>query len=325
VERLRAWLRAHRDVPFFVLLHVADPHEPYRPSPPYDTLWSDPACAHHTLDSRQVAQSIADPVLQRVGMPTAAEIAAAGFDPKAYVACEENWYDGAIRGMDTELGRLFDEVRGLGLEGKLLVVFTADHGEEFLDHGRMFHGQSVYAELTDVPLVFLTPGRRPRTASVDETVQSIDIMPTLLEWSRLPLPPGLQGRSLLPRLDPSAARGEPWPARPAVSEKAPVTDPGTPPPRETESYAVRSGPRKLVFNPQRYETQPEHELYAPLDDPLDQKDLAHDDPAEVERLFKELLAWHAVARGARLPPDAEGDRALSPDELERLRSLGYIQ
>jgi arylsulfatase A-like enzyme len=325
VERLRSWMRAHREVPFFVFLHVADPHDPYRPPPPYDTLWSDPACAHHDLDARRVAQSTADPLLARVGMPTAADIAAAGLDPQSYVACERNWYDGAIRGMDAELEKLFEEVRSLGLDGKVLVVFTSDHGDEFLEHGRMFHGQSVYGELTDAPLVFLTPGRRPRTASVDETVQSIDVMPTLLELSRLPAPPGLQGRSLLPLLDPKAAGGEPWAERPAVSEKAAVTDPGTPPPRETESYALRSGPRKLVFNPQRYESQPEHELFDPLQDPLDQKDMAPRAPGEVERLFKELLAWHAVVRSARLAPDAEGQRALSPDELERLRSLGYIE
>lgn len=325
VERLRTWLRAHRDVPFFAFLHVADPHEPYRPRPPYDTLWSDPACEHHAQDARQVGQSIADPLLRRVGMPTAADIAEAGFDPQAYVVCEKNWYDGAIRGLDAELEHLFEEVRSLGLEGKVLIAFTADHGEEFLEHGRMFHGQSVYAELTDVPLLFLTPGRRPPTAYVDETVESVDIMPTLLELSRLPLPRARQGQSLLPLLDPVAARSERWAGHPAVSEKAAVKDQGSPPPRETESYALRLRQRKLVFNPQRYEAQPEHELYAPLDDPLDQTDLARDDPDGVEQLFRELLAWHAGVRGARLAPDADGAQALNPDELERLRSLGYIE
>jgi arylsulfatase A-like enzyme len=325
VERLRTWMRAHREVPFFAFLHVADPHDPYRPRPPYDTLFKDPACGDHALEAQQVRESIADPLLRRVGMPTAADIAEAGFEPQAYVACEKNWYDGAIRGLDAELGHLFEEVRSLGLEGKVLVAFTADHGEEFLEHGRMFHGQSVYAELTDVPLLFLTPGRRPKTAQVDETVESIDIMPTLLELSRLPLPRALQGQSLLPLLDPGSARGEPWAGRPAVAEKAAVKDQGSPPPRETESYALRRGPRKVVFNPQRYEAQPEHELFAPLDDPLDQKDLARDDPQGVERLFKELLAWHAAARAARLGPDADRAPDLSPDELERLRSLGYIE
>ena len=66
-------------------------------------------------------------------------------------------YDGSIRGMDAELGRLVESLRELGLEDDTLVVFTSDHGEEFLEHGRPIHGQSVYAELTDVPLVVRWP------------------------------------------------------------------------------------------------------------------------------------------------------------------------
>jgi hypothetical protein len=107
VDRLLPWLEAHRDVPFFVLLHVADPHDPYRPYPPYDALWADPAGAEeHERQAREVNKVIADPLLKRFGMPTRDELAKAGFDPEAYAAYDRDWYDGSIRGMDAEIGRL---------------------------------------------------------------------------------------------------------------------------------------------------------------------------------------------------------------------------
>jgi arylsulfatase A-like enzyme len=60
--------------------------------------------------------------------------------------------------MDAEIGRSWALGRAGPLAGRTLIVFTGDHGEEFLDHGRSFHGQSVYGELNDVPLIFHRPG-----------------------------------------------------------------------------------------------------------------------------------------------------------------------
>ena len=148
------------------------------------------------------------------GMPTRGELEAAGFDPAAYVEHDRDWYDGSIRGMDAEIGRLVERLAELGLGRRTLLVFTGDHGEEFLEHGRTFHGQSVYGELSDVPLHLLAAGRACRPgATVAETVQTIDVMPTLLELSGLPVPEGDPGAE--PPAAPRVRRRTARAARPA--------------------------------------------------------------------------------------------------------------
>jgi arylsulfatase A-like enzyme len=331
VDRLLPWLEAHRDVPFFVFLHVSDPHDPYRPYPPYDTMWADAARrGEHERQDKELRQRIADPLLRHMGsaMPTREDLAAAKIRAEEYVSYDRDWYDGSIRGMDAEMGRLVERLRALGLEGRTLLVFTGDHGEEFLEHGRMLHGQSVYGELNNLPLFFWGPAIVPSGREVEETVETVDLMPTLLEMSRLPVPGAAQGHSLLPLLLPSAPgtgrAAEPW-DRPATSEKAVTEDKGSPPPRDTASTAIVSRGFKLIHNTKRPGGRPEFELYDHRADPLDLRDVAAEHPDVVGRLAKELAAWRQIAEQARLKSDTEGAAQLSAEELERLRALGYIQ
>ncbi len=331
VDRLLPWIESHRDVPFFVFLHVSDPHDPYKPYAPYDTMWADPAKEEqHEKDLDRARESIADPLLRRFGMPTREEMEKAGLDPDLYAAHDRDWYDGSIRGMDAEIGRLLERLRGLGLEGRTLVVFAGDHGEEFLEHGRMFHGQSVYGELTNVPLIIWRPGAVPAGAVVGETVQIIDVMPTLLEASGLTSPDPMQGRSLLPLMTAAPGAGlqaaETGEAPAAFVEKnITLTPDGAPPPRDTESFAIVQEGWKLIHNTKAAPGRPEFELYDAGQDPLNQTDLASSRPEIVTRLAATLAKRLAEARAARLKPDAAGEGSLSAEELERLRSLGYIQ
>ena len=330
VDRLVAWLEQHRDTPFFIFFHAYDPHDPYEPQPPYDTLWANPARkAEHTRQVSEVKKVIQDPLAQFFGMPNREELLKAGIDPTAYIDHERDWYDGSIRGMDVELGRLFERLRTLGLDKKTLVVFTSDHGEEFLDHGRTFHGQSVYGELTLAPLIMRWPGRIPAGKVIDEAVQTIDLMPTLLDISRLPHPKGLQGQSFLPLLSPTPTRvGDPgsWRARPTFSLKAKTEkNSGAPPPAETESFAIVHQGWKLIHHRIRPAGHPEFELFDVAKDPLNHVNLASQHPDVVTRLGKALDGWREMAQAARLKPDAETTKGLSQEQLQRLRSLGYIR
>jgi arylsulfatase len=329
VDRLLAWVDTHRDVPFFTFLHVSDPHDPYRPHPPYDTLFADPPQAEeHERQNKEVRKVVTDPLLKRFGFPTRAELVQAHLDPDAYTAYDRDWYDGAIREMDTEMGRLVEGLANAGLERKVLLVFAGDHGEEFLDHGRSFHGQSVYGEMNDVPLVLWRPGVLPAGRVVDATVRTIDVMPTLLEMSGIAVPPAAQGQSLLPFLQaegPGTVRAAGNGDRSAVSEKAVTTDVGAPPPRETASVALIAGGQKLIHNLQRPAGKPEYELYDHRADPLDSHDLAASKPDVAARLQRELASWKARAESERVKPDDDAAKSLSPEQLERLRALGYIQ
>ncbi|HET6371841.1 MAG TPA: sulfatase, partial [Candidatus Polarisedimenticolia bacterium] len=324
VDRLLPWLETHRDVPFFVFLHVSDPHDPFKPYPPYDALWADPSkAAEHEHQLEQVRKVIEAPLLKMFGMPTRAELVRAGLDADEYVSRDRDWYDGSIRAMDTEIGRVIERLRTLGIEKDTLVVFTGDHGEEFLEHGRTFHGQSVYGELTNVPLILWGPGRVQAGTKVDQTVQTIDLMPTLLDLSGLDSPSGIQGHSLTGLL-----AGGKTEARAACSQKAQTFEVGGgPPPNETESFAVVLDGWKLVHHTKRLsgDRTPEFELFDTRSDPLNATDKAAEHPEIVGKLAPRLRQWLDTARAARLPSDADAAQGLSDEEMERLRSLGYIQ
>lgn len=320
MEVVLPWIEAHRDTPFFVFMSVLDPHDPYKPYPPYDSMWADPARAkEHERLTDEARKFIAIPFLKRFGMPTREELLKARIDPAAYIAHDLDWYDGSIRGMDAEIGRLLERLRALGLGEETLIVFTSDHGEEFLEHGRTFHGQSAYGELNRVPLVLWGPGRAPAGARLEQTVETIDIMPTLLEISQLRPPPEIQGRSLVPLL----AGKKDWTSRPAITEKPRAED--DLPPLDTDSVAIVADGWKLIHNTRRHPPKAEYELYDFARDPLDRTDVAVQHPEVVKRLSGELEAWRRKAEAARLKPDSETAAAVSGEQLERLRALGYVQ
>lgn len=337
VDRLNGWLELHRDVPFFVFLHVFDPHDPFEPYPPYNGVWADLGKKEAHLEQvKKVRELIKDPSMKRRGLPSRDELVQAGLNPEEYVSYNKDWYDGSIRALDAELSRLYERLRGLRLSDKTLLVFSSDHGEEFLEHGHMFHGQSVYGELNQVPLFFHLPGTVPRTA-VDETVQSIDIMPTILEICRLAEPPRLSGHSLTPEMSrqnhqlsrsadqPAVVYASESPApRPAFTEKQPTKGSGGPEPKGVGSVAVIWNGWKLIQNYQRPEGMPEYELYKRTDDPLDQHDLAQKFPEQVTKMRALIETWRKGIPAGRLPEDkTQGN--LSSEELQRLRSLGYVK
>jgi arylsulfatase A-like enzyme len=323
IDRFTGWLEAHDDVPFFAFLHLYDPHDPFEPRPPYATLWADPEMKeHHEEELDEVRRVITEPLAQAFGMPSRKQLEQVGIDADAYVAYDQDWYDGSIRGLDVEVGRLFEQLRALGLDETTLVVFASDHGEEFLDHGRTFHGQTVYGELSRVPLFMRWPAGFPGGRTVDATTETIDIMPTLLSLSGIEAPENIQGQSFAPLLtgDESA-----WRSGPAISEKAKTQGVGAPWPAESESYSVVEGDWKLVHNRIPEEGSPEFELYRFFDDPLDQENVADENPDVVLRLAEALDGWYDMANAAKLAPDAENTAGMSQEQLERLRSLGYIE
>jgi len=337
VDRLTRWLDVHKNVPFFAFLHVFDPHDPYEPYPPYNGLWADLGKKDEHLEHlKKVRKVIKDPLMKNFGMPNRQELTEAGINPDEYVRYDRDWYDGSIRALDAEIARLHERLRALGLSDKTLIVFTSDHGEEFLEHGNMFHGQSAYGELSQVPLFFHLPGLVPATV-VNETVESIDIMPTVLALAGLKEPGKLLGRSLVPAMSGrrqtdqmttgssavAHANNNNQP-RPAVTEKAPTKMIGGPPPRESGSVAVIWNGWKLIHNFERPQGSPEFELYKRTEDPLDQHDLADANPDQVKLMRPMIDAWRQRAEAARLPKDDSGQN-LSKEELQRLRSLGYIK
>jgi arylsulfatase A-like enzyme len=326
VDRASDWIQNHRDTPFFMYLHFFDPHPPFEPRRPWDSMWADPTKREEHLQQREtVRKVIANPFMADRGMATRGEMLKAGIDPATYLAYDKDWYDGSIRGLDAELARLFERLRALGLDRDVAVAFLADHGEEFQEHGRMWHGQSVYAELMHVPLVVHWPAGIQGGRVIDEPVELIDVAPTLLDFSALAHPHAMQGQSLLPLLRPSAGgTSTSWKRRPVIMEKQPMGG-GNEHPEVSQAFAIIDGNWKLIHNTVRDRDRPEYELFDVAKDPLDARNIAADHPDIVQRLSKALDGWQTMATAARLKPDTETTKALSAEELQRLRSLGYVR
>ena len=323
-DRLLSWLEEHREVPFFVFLHVMDPHSPFEPRPPYNNLWADPTMKEvYQREMDRAREFMPEGLMKVQGMPTRGEMEQADIDIEPYLSHEYDWYDGSIRGMDAEIGRLMEKLDQLGLAERTLVAFISDHGEEFLEHGRHWHGNSVYGEMTNVPLILHWPAHLTAGKVVEETVQSIDLMPTLLELSLLSPPETAQGQSLVPLL--GEGFPEPWQSRPAFSERVRQGTRSDDDDTQVDSLAIVTDGWKLIHNVKKPDDFPEYELFDHHNDPLNLQDVAQENPEVVERLSRQLDEWHEQALAARLPSDEEATGSMSVEELERLRSLGYIR
>jgi len=320
VGRLLPWLEKNRDVPFFVFLHLLDPHSPYRPHSPYDRLWVDRELGkEHLLRIKRARDQIRDSLMRRVGTPSRWEVIRAGLDPAEYIECEMGWYDGSIRGMDEGIARLLKELEALGIGSDTLVVFTSDHGEEFFEHGRTFHGQSVYSELTDVPLIMNWPAGIEAGIEIVQTVQLIDLMPTILEFSGIPAPNQVQGRSLASLV----TDRRPLEPMPAFSEKPRTQTKYSPPPRDVESVAVYKDSWKLIRTVDAELLR--FELFDRRNDRADMENVASEEPGIVEKLDQLVTEWKSAVASNSRRKESNPRFRVTREMAERIRALGYAE
>jgi len=176
------WLDGHPARRWFLFVHTYDVHTPYGGS----------EAARRALGARGWRG------VTKIGAGDLEALERSGTPPDD-LADLVALYDAGIRHADTLLGELIDALERRGLLASTLAVVTADHGEEFFEHGRTQHKQ-LYAEPNlAVPLLLLVPGRPPRV--VDAPVELVDVLPTVLELLGLPPHPGAMGKSLVPLVD----------------------------------------------------------------------------------------------------------------------------
>jgi arylsulfatase A-like enzyme len=182
------WIDKHRDRPFFMFAHYFDPHIPYEPPAPYDTLF-DP----------EYTGRIRSPYNPR-GLPRFRD---RGFEQMESLS-EADWnrirslYDGEIAFTDKAVGDLLKGLDERGLSDNTLIVFLSDHGEEFFEHHGFEHGHSLYDELIKVPMIFSLPGVLPEKTRVARQVRLLDVEPTLLDMLGLAPWTEPEGVSILP-------------------------------------------------------------------------------------------------------------------------------
>lgn len=219
-------------------------------------------------------------------------------------ATPEEQYNDGIRRIDAALATVFDHAR-TALRRPLIVAVTADHGEEFGEHGGVYHGSALYDEQVRVPLLIAAPGMTARV--VDEPAQLIDVAPTLLGLAGVPAPPSMRGTDLRPWMLPGTTFA-PRTVFAAVN---------------TRVMVVRS-PFKLIVDL----TYGVEELYDLARDPAERRNLAEALPSQRRALRSALDAWLAALAaesggGAALARGRLGDRTAANDllALARDRSL----
>lgn len=188
-DRALGFVAETRDRPLFLFVHYWDPHTPYGPRPPYDTLHYEPGSGPVDLAKvRALRPEYYDAFL--------AEMRLRHPDDYAYVVAQ---YDGEISQVDHEVGRLVSGLRELGVWDDTILVLLSDHGECFGEGDFYFDHHGLYDAVTRIALFLRLPGQS--AARVRSLVSHEDLLPTLAELAGLASPPySLSGTSLLPLL-----------------------------------------------------------------------------------------------------------------------------
>jgi choline-sulfatase len=287
------WLDARpHDRPFFLYVHTIDPHVPYMPPKEFLKLY----------DAEPYAGPVAflgrSDLLEHIKV---GHLALEQRDKDRLVAL----YDGEISYHDVHFAAIMAGLEKRGLADDTLVVLTADHGEEFWDHGSVGHGHSVFDELLHVPLVVRLPGVTRRGATVAADVGLVDVAPTILDALGEVPPESMAGHSFLPELRGDAADA----------------------PRATVSgfmggwRTVARGSFKLVQSGVDH-----YWLYNTALDPGETQNIAAAHPLIVRYMRGSLglaLGRQAAQPSSRVVFTA-GKTAIDPDTEQQLRALGYV-
>ena len=168
---------------FFMIMHFFDAHYPYWPPEPY---WA-------TVQLDYPGDNATAPSTQDVNE---AFLAGQLYDQIPFMIM---LYDAEIFFMDNEITRFLRELRARGLADNTIVIAMADHGEEFGEHGRLFHGKQLFQETIHVPWIMAGPGIGEGLA-VNGVVGQFDLLPTLGEIIGFDIPDYVEGLIALPEM-----------------------------------------------------------------------------------------------------------------------------
>jgi len=282
--RFLDWLDDEREHRFVAYLHYMDVHGPYRP--PDDLRPPAPAGIRKGVRN-------GNPDELRKRLASGERLTPVELD---YLRA---LYDAEIRAWDRDLGHLIAGLEERGLLASTNILVTADHGEEFQEHGMLGHTQ-LYDETIRIPFVLAGPAV-PEPLRVNLQSQGIDVFPTVAALLGMPAPEGLPGQDLRTALEP----------RPAVSETRVL--PGTDG-ENVEMESVRTPQAKLLSTPATGAVT----FFDLTRDPGEQTPARSDTPQAIA-LGKALDAWRAAT------PEASRPSGQDARLFEKLRELGYAQ
>jgi arylsulfatase A-like enzyme len=262
LDLVHADIEEHRHEAGFYYVQLMDAHGPYTPEEVY-------------LQKVQAAA----PLMASYPIPQPGS--------KPYnVAAEYPKYLAGIMELDEQLGFFFDYLKTIGMYDSSLILVASDHGEEFAEHGEVYHGKTLYEEVLHVPVFLKLPGNASAGARIVDAVDLADVMPTMLRALGLPVPPRLDGHAILGGEGSTAAA----PPQVAVLKL------------DGRHFAsVASGGWKLIVNYGGAD-----ELYNLQADPLERTNLFSSEPVQAdqmrarldERMVGRQAGWHIRGCGS---------------------------
>jgi len=282
------WLDEHRNEKFFLWAHYQDPHGPYRAPKEYSSFFTHNKADLIPFESVRLYQRLPwiRPQNDRV-------------DANAY----RDAYDAEIRFCDEYIGKLLAKIEEPGLRDTV-VIMLADHGEGLGEHGYYFgHGKFVYDQCSKVPLLLYVPGIRP-AAPIEGQVNIMNITPTILDILGYPIPPGMEGRSLLPQLAGRERSGDEY----IFLE------------RKNYMKGVRTDEWKYI---RRIHHAGAPELYNLKEDPMEEHNVIAYYPDIASGLNSRLNRW--MNENDLISIKQPRKIKIKKQDRDALRSLGYLQ
>ena len=355
------WRDEYPGQPYWVHFQPTDVHEPHEPVAPFSGMFIDPDRREQFYEwwkqvnfwEADIAQSMAvikDPANTLAGLYRD-RLDSLGADPLKFFDTQRGLYDETMSHQDHQIGRLVEQLKERGEWENTILVIASDHGHpagSFSRFGRELfeprpsdsEGALLDSYRTRIPMMFNWAGGLPAGVRVSETVSMIDMLPTLLDLTGLPMPEVMQGQSLVPLM-----RGEPgWEPRPVILEQLqPVPAHNTWVghieivdgrwgasleiwPDELEGVEkVRPVGNQRAARPHRPDEVPPLLLYDLWKDPFARRNVNDLYPELVEKytqILREQWDAHVLLSDHF---EGTGEQALSPDQLDTLRDLGYVR
>ncbi len=288
------WIMYRHEEPLFLWIHYLDPHLPYKMHPELEGFYKGFSKAE-----KEVAEKINRSWLKSL-------------KPGEQPGRETLYrlYQGEVRYTDIRLARIIELLKRTGIYEDSLIVFLADHGEEFWEHRKIGHGHSQYNELIRVPLIIKLPGNRHAGTTVESSAGLVDLAPTVLDYLGIKYEGKMQGISLF---DPVRKKDGGSP----VTYFSEYTLYGP------EEQAVMDDYRKLILR------KGKPRLYFNLEtDPAEKKNLLRTSPDEANDLYDQYREWEKSSgklQNLLIGDHREKPRQWGPEEKRRLQALGYLE
>lgn len=333
----------YRDDKFFLYLHYLDPHGPYTPPQPYDLKYVEDSYFYKYNKFLPITNQGALDVVPEYAVPNYQNINKTNM---IYVDYLISQYDGEVNFIDYNIKILLNKLKELNLDKNSLIILMSDHGSSLGEHDYWFgHGNFAYDASSHVLLTMSYPKLLPKNKITDEPINTINVIPTILDILNIPISKNMEGKSLLPlilnnkKIDEyvygeggrnqdyiTTIRDKKWKF---IKNGDYIKDEKT----GELSYRYMVLPKITINESGLFGSEvtwPIYELYDIENDPLETTNLIDQEPEIADKLMTQLYKWLSrpqiitIKELQERRTDIQRSKDLDEETIKRLQALGYL-